>query len=321
MKKVFFITSFILLIASSLSFCEGIMKFDLDIINIPFPPYQRNVTKLFETQNGLIYGIIPSSQSCSGKIFYFDRNAGIHQIQRLGDDVVQVDSIIFNPDITWTWDKTFKKIIAIDASGTLVVYEKNGPGKEILKIAGTRPFENQGFQISRAFASDTHGNLYTAGKNGILFKINPETLEVRKLEARLPAIKGREPWASLDAATTGSDGIIYLGTFDGYIASFNPETGTLVNLGKPLRQQRIQALVFLNGVVFGIGGEPDGLARWFVYDPLTRNFQLGGTLKNKENRLIYEPVNTMIVTKEGEIIGSFSGRLGCLFTIKIGKEK
>ncbi|MGC8804608.1 MAG: PQQ-binding-like beta-propeller repeat protein [Candidatus Ratteibacteria bacterium] len=297
------------------------MKFELDLINIPFPPYQRNVTKLFEAPNGLTYGIIPSSLLCSGKIFYLDRDTRIHQIQRLPDDVLQVDSIIFNPDIAWTWDKTFRKIITIDKSGTLVVYDKNGPGKEILKIAGTRPYEVQGFQISQAFAQDAKGNLFTAGKDGTIFKINPETLQIEKLQTRLPSIKGREPWASLDAAATGDDGTIYLGTYDGYIAAFNPDTNVIINLGKPLRQQRIQALVFFNGIVFGIGGESDGLARWFVYDPSTRSFHLGGTLKNSENRLIYEPVNTMIVTKKGEIIGSFSGRLGSLFVIKTGKEK
>ncbi|HOL49910.1 MAG TPA: hypothetical protein PK165_06730 [bacterium] len=321
MRKISFIVFSILLITFSSIFCEEIINFALDILNLPFPPYQRNVVKLIEAPNGLIYGITSAPGNSSGRIFVIDKNYKTHEINRLPDDVLQVDSVIFNSDITWTWDKTRRKIIALDKSGTLKVYDKNGPGKEILKIAGTRPYEPQGFQISRAFVQDTTGNLYTAGKDGIMFKFNPETLEIKKLQAKLPAIKGREPWASLDAATVGNDGTIYLGTFDGYIASFNPETGTLINLGKPLRQQRIQSLVFFNGIVFGIGGESDGLARWFIYDPLTRGFNLGGTLKSKENKLIYEPVNAMIATNEGVIIGSFSGRLGSLFIIKTGKEK
>ncbi|MCM8759468.1 MAG: hypothetical protein NC906_06830 [Candidatus Omnitrophica bacterium] len=291
------------------------------IINLPFPPYQRNVVRLVESEDGKIYGIVSESPYGGGFVFAMDEGEKIKRISRLPDDILQIDSIVFNPELTWTWDKTYKKILVVDNTGVLKVYEKNSPAREISKISGTRPFEPQGYQISCAFAFDKDGNIYTAGKDGFLFKFDPKTCKIEKMKIQLPAVKGREAWASLDAATLADDGTIYLGTFDGYIVQFNPETQTIVNLGKPLRQQRIQSLVFYKGVVFGIGGEPDGLPRWFVYDPKTRSFELGGTLKDKNNKLIYEPINTMILTKNGQIFGSFFGRLGSLFKIEMVKTK
>ncbi len=112
-----------------------------------------------------------------------------------------------------------------------------------------------------------------------------------------------------------------MGTYDGYLVKFDPEKHTLINLGKPLRQQRIQALILYKKIIFGIGGEPDGLPRWFVYDPETGSFELGGTLKDEKNKPIHEPINTLIVTADGKIFGSFSGRLGSVFRIEPGKTR
>ncbi|MCM8763826.1 MAG: hypothetical protein NC830_00440 [Candidatus Omnitrophica bacterium] len=319
MKKILITLSGMLTIVSLAVSVDEIAKFSLRIIHLPFPPYQRNIVKLIETDRDEIYGIISESEFHRGIIFVIDGDERIVQKEKLPDDMLQIDSVIFNPGITWTWDKAYKKIITLDASGVLKIYEKNDSGKEIMKISGTRPFEPHGYQISRSFAFDRNGNIYTAGKDGVLFKLNPETHQIEKLRARLPSIIGREAWASLDAATLAADGTIYLGTFDGYIVQFNPVTQTIINLGKPLRQQRIQGLVFHKGVIFGIGGEEEGLPRWFLYNPATRSFELGGTLKDEKKRLIYEPANTLILTKTGTIIGSFSGRLGSLFKIESGK--
>ena len=302
-------------------FAEGPLNFSLKIIDTPFPPYQRNITKLTNTGNGTIYGIIPETSFSKGNIFLIDSKDNIARVNHFSNDMLQVDSVIFNQNITWTWDKTFTKIITLDSSGVLKVYEKDGTEKEIGTISGTRPYEKNGYQISSAFAVDNEGNLYTAGKEGFLFRYNPQTRKLDKLNLQLPAVKGREAWATLDAATISEDGKIYLGTFDGYIVEFNPISATLVNLGKPLRQQRIQSLICVNNIIFGIGGEPDGLPRWFIYNPSTRNFEIGGTLKTQDNKLILEPVNTLLVTSGNKIYGSFSGRLGNLFLIEITERK
>lgn len=322
MKKSFFSLFFLIFIFVCYAWtAEEISNFYFKIINLPFPPYERNVIRLLEASDGRLYGIVSESSYTKGFVFVMNEDEKFNRINKLPDDILQVDTIIFNPDLTWTWDKTFKKILFIDGSGMLNLYESHCADRKIMKISGTRPFEPQGYQISRSFAFDRNGNIYTAGKDGILFKFEPESQKIEKTKVKLPTIRGREPWASLDAATLADDGTIYLGTFDGYIAQFNPETQTIVNLGKPLRQQRIQALIFYKGIVFGIGGEPDGLPRWFIYDPKTRSFELGGTLRDAQNKLIYEPVNTVIKTNDGQIFGSFSGRLGSLFRIETEKTK
>ncbi|MCM8822565.1 MAG: hypothetical protein NC831_07140 [Candidatus Omnitrophica bacterium] len=320
MKKVITVLSGILalinLTASAYEFEKPLIR----IINLPFPPYQRSVSKLFETGNGKIYGIISESRFHRGIIFSIEQDEKIVLQEKLPDDILQVDSVIFNPEITWTWDRTLKKIITLDKSGVLKVYDRNDSGKEIMRISGTRPFEPHGYQVSRSFAFDKDGNIYTAGKDGFLFKLDPETQKIEKLKLKLPSIAGREPWASLDAAALADNGTIYLGTFDGYIVEFNPVSQKLINLGKPLRQQRIQGLVYYKGIIFGIGGEEDGLPRWFLYNPETRGFELCGTLKDEKGRLINEPVNTLIIAINKGITGSFSGRLGCLFKIELGKK-
>ncbi|HON06215.1 MAG TPA: hypothetical protein P5065_06860 [Candidatus Ratteibacteria bacterium] len=303
------------------TFAAGSLNFSLKIVNIPFPPYQRNITKLVNTGNGTIYGIIPENPFSKGDILLIDGTDNIVRINKFSNDTLQVDSVIFNQNITWTWDKTLTKIITLDAFGVLKVYEKDGTEKEIGMISGTRPYEKNGYQISRAFAVDNEGNLYTAGKDGFLFRYNPQTRKLDKLNLQLPAVKGREAWATLDAAAISEDGKIYLGTFDGYIVEFNPISETMINLGKPLRQQRIQALACVDNIIFGIGGEHDGLPRWFIYNPSTRNFEIGGTLKTQDNKLILEPVNTLLVTSGNKIYGSFSGRLGNLFLIEITERK
>ncbi len=314
LKSVYLVSFF--LFACLRTLAADSLNFSLKITNLPFPPYQRTVAKLIAADTGLIYGIIPDSSYSKGRIFVIDRENNIHSVSRLPDDILQVDSVIFNSDITWTWDRTLTKIITLDNSGTLKVYEKDGFETEIARISGTRPYEKNGYQISRAFAIDRQGNVYTAGKNGFLFRYNPVTGKLDKLKLQLPAGRGREAWASLDAAAISENGKLYLGTFDGYIIEFDPATGTMINLGKPFRQQRIQALVYVNGLVFGVGGETDGIPRWFIYNPSTRSFEIGGTLKTEDNKLIFEPVTCLVITPENTIYGSFSGRLGNLFLIE-----
>lgn len=320
MKKFLLIFLFFA-ITSFAEIPEEFATLGISLLNLPFPPYQRNVVRLVETPGGDIYGIISESRFCKGAIFVLDKNESIKPVAKLPDDILQVDSIIFNPDLSWTWDQSFSKIIVLDNSGVLKIYEKDAPGKEIAKISGTRPFEPQSYQISRAFAFDKQGNIYTAGKDGFLYKLDIKTYKTEKLKARLPSVYGRQPWASMDAATLADDGTIYIGTYDGYIVKFDPENQTIINLGKPFRQQRIQALVYYKNVIFGIGGEPDGLPRWFIYDPATRGFEPGGTLRDEKNKLIYEPVNLLFVTTQGRIYGSFSGRLGSLFKVNMGRSK
>ncbi|MCX7706304.1 MAG: hypothetical protein N2115_08650, partial [bacterium] len=228
MKKIVLFIIFIFTVFSLAKVPEGSTDFFLRIIDLPFPPYQRNIIRFFELDDGRIYGIIARSEFTKGAVFVIEKNEKVIQKEKLPDEIFQPEDVIFNSDLTWTWNKDFTRIIVLDNEGLLKIVAKDVI-KEIARISGTRPFEPEGYQVSRSFAHDASGNLYTAGKDGILYKFNLENYKLEKLNVRLPAVKGREPWASLDAATLADDGTIYMGTFDGYLVQFDPEKQTIIN--------------------------------------------------------------------------------------------
>src|SRR5262245_30494052 len=105
-------------------------------------------------------------------------------------------------------------------------------------IAGYRTYEtpryaekiNQGTgrklqyarQVSRVIAIDPATGAYTAGEDGFVYRYDPQAKKLNKLDIRLPAAAGREPFASWDAAyvlPAGGDrkyASILGGTPDGY---------------------------------------------------------------------------------------------------------
>jgi hypothetical protein len=151
-------------------------------------------------------------------------------------------------------------------------------------------------QVSRAIAVHDSG-AYTGGADGYLQRYDFATRKVEKLAVRLPAVRGREPWASLDAGVFypwGRDHACLLGgTSDGYLFELriytNPtrERGADVSptrqrgdnkrfvlrpWGKPLAQGTIQGLVVAPAGadfqgVYGVGGLTEGMPRSFAWAP------------------------------------------------------
>lgn len=189
------------------------------------------------------------------------------------------------------------------------------------KVAGVRPKEKDGWQLSAALVMDNEGNVLTAGKDGTLFRYTTKTARLEPLKARLPCVKGREPWASLDAAVLHERNVIYGGTFDGYLFALDAWTQSIAVHGKPLRQQRIQGLAVSKGKHYGVGGEPDGMPRVFAFDPQSRTFEIGGLLRFGTGTYDYimEPIGAMVADREGNIFLGSTGRLGNLFVWEAGK--
>lgn len=200
------------------------------------------------------------------------------------------------------------------ASGTLASMSQE---TSLGQISATRPYEPDGYQVSRTLVFDPKGHVYTAGEGGFLYHYSPESKRLEKLPARLPSVPGREAWASLDAGVLGPDGLLYGGTFDGYLFMFHPETMEVVNLGKPFRQQRIQGLAFRKGELFGVGGEDEGLARGFAYDPKSRGFRIGGPLKTAEGKILFDPVGGMVADEAGNIFLGIRGRRGNIYVFSV----
>jgi sugar lactone lactonase YvrE len=119
---------------------------------------------------------------------------------------------------------------------------------------GTREKVRYPRQVSRAIVIDPHTGAYTAGANGVLYRYDFQTRKLEKLDLRLPAAAGREPWTSLDAAAfhtrhtreEGSYSSLVGGTSDGHLFElriYGPKEFTLRPRGRPLAQGTIQGLV------------------------------------------------------------------------------
>ncbi len=97
------------------------------------------------------------------------------------------------------------------------------------------------------------------------------------LAIQAPAVPGRERWTRVDAFLLDPSGIIYGGTSDGYLFRLDPEKLTVINLGKPLMQSRLNGLVRGgDGKLYGTGGGKDDMARLFSYDPISGEYQILG---------------------------------------------
>jgi hypothetical protein len=151
-------------------------------------------------------------------------------------------------------------------------------------------------QVSRAIAIAPDGAAYTAGAEGRLYRYDFQTQRLQKLDVSLPAMPGREPWASLDVVAVqprrskdeGAYTSLVGGTSDGYLFELriSPEARfTLRGRGRPSAQGCFQGLVpgttrtgaksarknEAAQTFFGVVGNLDGMPRGFAFS------QGGGT--------------------------------------------
>ncbi|MCI0459062.1 MAG: SMP-30/gluconolactonase/LRE family protein [Gemmataceae bacterium] len=136
-------------------------------------------------------------------------------------------------------------------------------------------------QVSRAIVIDPGTAAYTAGAKGVLYRYDFQARRLEKLALSLPAVPGREAWASLDAAVmhqrAGEDGeysSLMGGTSDGYLFELRihgKDELLLRPRGRPHAQGTIQGLVRLpskggKGHTFvGVAGNWDGMPRGFTF--------------------------------------------------------
>lgn len=127
--------------------------------------------------------------------------------------------------------------------------------------------------FSHVLVVDKEGNVYGARSLGELFKYDPEQDTLSPLGVRIPSVAGRHCYNRLDSAVLDEHtGLIYGGgSADGVVFVFDPATVTITALGKVTAEPRIRCMtVGLDGRVYGVAGDRDGMGHLFRYDPETR---------------------------------------------------
>ncbi|MGH7222940.1 MAG: hypothetical protein ACRELF_06915, partial [Gemmataceae bacterium] len=182
--------------------------------------------------------------------------------------------------------------------------------------------------VSRAIiVHNTHG-AFTGGADGFLYCYDFSKRKVQKLQTQLPAAKGREPWASLDAAVVyprredrGDDTTFLCGTSDGHLFELyiNGLNNPMWSRGlKPLRQGTIQGLLLSPSAtlpVYGVGGDKDGMPRSFrFYDNnggMGRGMYVGG-IPHVDGQPSMGGFGAMLIDKSGTIWTGERDRIGRL---------
>lgn len=199
-------------------------------------------------------------------------------------------------------------VYALGAPGgeLLAVDAKSGKTQVLARIAGAAP----------ALVVLADGTLLGAYGEGRLWRYAPVEGQLTALEAQAPCQKGKRYVASVQCLLAAGDGLVYGGTgTDGFLFSFCPETGRVVNLGKPNRQSNLRALCEgLDGRLYGLVEEQGGLAHLFRFDPETRGLtDLGIVGSSFPEHWIAHCLGALSVGVNGEVYIGETDALSHLF--------
>jgi len=167
--------------------------------------------------------------------------------------------------------------------------------------------------ITRSLVCDDKGFVYGSADEQRLFRYDPETKKIEKLNVKIPHVY----YSVLETFAKDKNGAIYGGTLEGYLFRFEPEQMKTTNLGKPLAQRRIRGLsIAANGFIYGIAGERSNHCRLFSYNIAKSEFKDLGILK-----VVREPyyqwtalqADAILTGKDGTIYIGESERRSHLF--------
>jgi hypothetical protein len=183
----------------------------------------------------------------------------------------------------FTYDLATKKVKDFGPIAGYHTYETPSEAADLNR--GLKSVIHYPRQVSRAIVVTPDGGAYTAGAEGQLYRYDFQTQRLNKLDVRLPAMPGREPWTSLDVAAVqprrqreDSDFTSVVGgTSEGYLFELRIYLNAKLQLrprGRPSAQGCFQGLVADTRpkadkgggqTFFGVVGTRDGMPRGFAF--------------------------------------------------------
>jgi len=166
--------------------------------------------------------------------------------------------------------------------------------------------------LPRNLAVDKAGFVYASTDGGRLVRYGPQKQDLEILDVRIPGefMQVVEVWVA-------SGDVLYGGTSEGFLFRFDPNTGRVDNLGKPMVRQRVRGLTLAkDGRVIGVGGDRDQVNLLFTYDPRAGSFQILGSVEVDRSPYYAwqaHQFDAMVTSRDGTIFLGESDRRGHLF--------
>jgi hypothetical protein len=172
------------------------------------------------------------------------------------------------------------------------------------------------WDYSPVLVTGTDGHVYGAKSEGRIFRYNTESEKIEDTGLQAPSLKGRQLYNKVEVwAKDEFSKVLYGGTSDGLLFIFDPANMKVTTLGKPVKEDHIKALTVGNdGRVYGIGGEENGCAHLFCYNPETGDMRdLGVPMACVDEHWYGYRFSAAVTGKWGEIYLGESDRISHLF--------
>ena len=145
--------------------------------------------------------------------------------------------------------------------------------------------ERQWRTLSRALICDDSGRVYMSGNKGMLKYYDPKTGELVNTDIEVPGdyyyLQFYQDYTAVEYFAKDTGSLIYGGTTDGYLFSFDPQKMQLNNLGKVRASRRLRCLTIgKDGKVYLMAGELSTTrpCQFYMYDPQLGRFETLGLL-------------------------------------------
>jgi hypothetical protein len=139
--------------------------------------------------------------------------------------------------------------------------------------------------LPRSLICDDSGRVFMSGTKGILKYYDPQKGKIISTGLEIPGdyyyMQFYEDYTAVEYFAKEAGGLIYGGTTDGYLFSFNPRTMQLNNLGKVRESRRLRCLsVGKDGKIYFMAGERSSSrpCQFYAYNPMIGAFETLGLL-------------------------------------------